>query len=459
MEIICEKYILLDCLYQTEVNTIYLTEHKSLHTKRIIKKMKKENNFQLPEVEILRQLSHPNIPKIIDVLEDETHIFLIRDYAPGKNLEEWMEEKDRFEEDELRKIGLQLADVLSYLHDSLDKPIIYRDLKPENIILDTKGYLYLIDFGIARQVRPDRRQDTHFLGTKAYAAPEQFGVFQSDQKSDIYAYGMTLYYLLSRHKITSPPYQRLDRDQWLGDYSQDLVALIYDCSQPQREKRPDSFREIKDLLSRGDQGEGQEEIPSSALVYLGLRRGAGTSFVLYAQAYKMAKGGKEVAILDWSDQQQITKLAYVLEEVESKKHSIRLDGMEIFPKNKGCHLPPNWQTYDRIFIDYGLISGEKIKQLAGLKDNIRLVSSAAIWDMVDFDEMMFNYRLIDYHFIINLGEEDRLQDLRQDYPDTIFEAFPYQKSIYDYGNQVPTKAKEISSNKWLEKAKQMKWFK
>lgn len=453
MDIICEKYTILKCLHQTEANVIYLTEHMGLQTKRIVKKMRKENNFQLPEIEILKQLSHPNIPQIIDVLEDDEFVYLIREYAQGKNLEEWMAEKNGFGEDLLIRIAGQLADVLSYLHEGLDRPIIYRDLKPENIILDANGYLALIDFGIARYADPERTQDTNFLGTKAYAAPEQFGVFRSDEKSDIYAFGMTLYYLLSHHQITSLPYQRKEMSSWLKEYSEDLVKLIYECSEPKREKRPQSFAEIKERLSElGLKRERKPQLPDHASLYLGIRPGAGTSFVTYAHAFAAAQNGQKVAILDWSERQQIIKLSLVAEEVEIKKHCFQLDQMEIFPLNKNQSGPANWQDYDRIFIDGGVLTSEKRKQFAEQQRNIWLVCSGAAWDMADFDDMMFNEQLIEYRFLLNLAEDDLLERLQRDYPETEFALFPYQKSLHSYAGQNPNKT-EIVKDSWFDKTK------
>lgn len=429
-QIICGKYLILECLHQSENNTVYLTENQSLHSKRIIKQMKKQENFQLAEVDILKELSHANIPKIIDVLEDDDFIFLIREYAEGQNLEEWAAGKERIEEAEVLRVAEQLAEVLRYLHEGLENPIIYRDLKPENIILDQNQNLFLIDFGIARYATPERKKDTLFLGTKAYAAPEQFGVLRSDEKSDIYAYGMTLYYLISRHKISDPPYKRLEPENWSKFYAEDLIALIYRCSEPQRERRPDSFSEICGQLKELQQKEaGPAALPEQAEVYLGIRRGVGTSFVACAHAFRAAAGGGKTALLDWSESQQIAKLVYTSPEVRVKKDSFMLNGLDIFPSNKDKRLPLKWQEYDRIFIDYGLLTQEKRKILRPFQEQLRFVAAGAAWDMVDLDEVIFNEKLIDGCFILNLADESCLAGLKGEYPETRFELFPYQKSM------------------------------
>jgi peptide/nickel transport system substrate-binding protein/oligopeptide transport system substrate-binding protein len=93
-------------------------------------------------------------------------------------------------------IGIQICDVLTYLH-TRRPPVIFRDIKPDNIMRAADGTIYLVDFGIARHFRPGLRRDTQLLGSPGYAAPEQYGSAQTDERSDIYSLGATLRMLLS----------------------------------------------------------------------------------------------------------------------------------------------------------------------------------------------------------------------------------------------------------------------
>lgn len=90
----------------------------------------------------------------------------------------------------------KLCDAVSELHEAFDPPIVHRDLKPANIMLSGAG-LTVIDFGIARTFRVDADEDTRHFGTRAYAPPEQFGYGQTDVRSDVYALGLLLYFLLT----------------------------------------------------------------------------------------------------------------------------------------------------------------------------------------------------------------------------------------------------------------------
>ena len=96
--------------------------------------------------------------------------------------------------------------MLGYLH-SQKPPCIYRDVKPANMILRPDNTVALIDFGIARTYKPGQREDTVILGTRGYAAPEQFGGSQTDARTDIFGLGMTMFRLVTGINPTEPPYE------------------------------------------------------------------------------------------------------------------------------------------------------------------------------------------------------------------------------------------------------------
>ena len=153
-------------------------------------------NFKI-EAKILWALNHPNLPALTGFFFQNQRYFLVMEYIDGNTLEELLE-RNRAPFTERRVLGWarQLCDVLEYLH-SQRPPIIFRDFKPGNIMLARNGQIKLIDFGIARFFRSTSSQDTQVLGTPGYAPPEQYGKSQTDERSDIYALGMTLFHLLT----------------------------------------------------------------------------------------------------------------------------------------------------------------------------------------------------------------------------------------------------------------------
>ncbi|MCR5670033.1 MAG: serine/threonine protein kinase [Butyrivibrio sp.] len=182
----------------------------------------------MSEIDILRQISHKRIPKVVEVCEDA----VVLEYFPGNTLQRILSEKKSLSEAEVIRIGLELLQILQYLH-SREKPVIYRDLKPSNIILGPDGHAALIDFGAARLFRKGDKADTVNLGTRGFAAPEQYGSLgQTDVRTDIYCFGRTLLQLLGGEEHLSP----------------ELSEVIMKCTMADREDRFGSCREIEEAL-------------------------------------------------------------------------------------------------------------------------------------------------------------------------------------------------------------------
>ncbi|HHW01029.1 MAG TPA: protein kinase [Clostridiaceae bacterium] len=199
-EILEGKYRIIKTLGRGGMGQVYLAENIRLGTLWAVKKIDRQSGGKasLPaEPDILRKLNHPALPRVFDILEDSDSIYIIFDYIEGTSLDKKLEEVGHFPEEVVLEWACQLCDVLSYLHSFKPSPIIYRDMKPSNIILTPEGQIKLIDFGTAREYKEGAESDTTYIGTRGYAAPEQYGCGQTDVASDIYSLGMTLRHLLT----------------------------------------------------------------------------------------------------------------------------------------------------------------------------------------------------------------------------------------------------------------------
>ena len=150
----------------------------------------KQINFVGLPYKILKNNPHELWAKIFFCVEDDNKTFVVEEFFSGENLSAKI-----LTESQAKNFILQLCDGLKILH---ELGIIHRDIKPSNLILQGDK-IKLIDFDAARIFSADKSEDTNFLGTKGYAAPEQFGFAQTDLRSDIFSLGKTFQKLLGKN--------------------------------------------------------------------------------------------------------------------------------------------------------------------------------------------------------------------------------------------------------------------
>jgi serine/threonine-protein kinase len=168
----------------------------------------------LREATVLARLDHPNLPKVSDFFSVGSRDYLVMDYVPGKDLRTLMQEAKQagifLPEGDVLNWASQLCDALTYLH-SQEPPILHRDIKPGNLKLTPSGLLKLVDFGLVKVLAPGEVTITILQGqgTALYTPLEQYGgdSGHTDVRSDIYAFGSTLYHLLTNR----PPLDARER--------------------------------------------------------------------------------------------------------------------------------------------------------------------------------------------------------------------------------------------------------
>ncbi|XEC92574.1 serine/threonine protein kinase [Paenibacillus tarimensis] len=155
----------------------------------------------LEEARLLMKLNHPRLPAIADYFpldrSHPEHSILIMELIEGCTLQKLTVNREAtLEFQDVVHIAVQLCETLIYLHRQ-HPPVIHRDLKPANVMVLPGGDIKLIDLGIARQYKEGQSEDTLWLGTPGFAAPEQSGGRQSDPRADQYGLGALLYHMLS----------------------------------------------------------------------------------------------------------------------------------------------------------------------------------------------------------------------------------------------------------------------
>jgi serine/threonine protein kinase len=156
------------------------------------------------EATVLARLDHPNLPKVSDFFSSGQRDYLVMDYVPGNDLRSMMLDARRhnifLKEKDVLNWANQLADALSFLHKQ-EPSIVHRDIKPSNLKITPNGLLKLVDFGLVKIMAPEEVTITVIQGqgTALYTPLEQYGGdgLHTDVRADIYAFGATLYHLLT----------------------------------------------------------------------------------------------------------------------------------------------------------------------------------------------------------------------------------------------------------------------
>jgi len=215
-EVLRGRYRIRRIIGQGGIGCIYLADDQRLegrqcavkeveHDRSLSPEMFKEARDQFQrEATVLARLDHPNLPKVSDYFSIGSRDYLVMDYVPGKDLRTLMLEARNhgnfLQERDVLNWASQLSDALTYLHEQ-DSPILHRDIKPCNMKVTPSGLLKLVDFGLVKLLAPGEVTVTILQGqgTALYTPLEQYGgdSGHTDVRSDIYAFGATLYHLLT----------------------------------------------------------------------------------------------------------------------------------------------------------------------------------------------------------------------------------------------------------------------
>lgn len=256
---IAGKYEIVRQIGEGGMSRVYLAMDIKLNKQWAVKEIKPTNNpaeekiireSLVTETNMIKQFDHPALPRITDLINEDGILYVVMDYIEGEPLSRIIKEQGAQSQEDVIEWGKQLCDALDYLH-TRTPSVIYRDMKPGNIMLKPDGTIKIIDFGIAREYREEQAtekgklDDTTMLGTKGYAAPEQFGgLGQTDARTDVYCLGATMYHLITGKSPAEPPYVMHPIRQVDASFSPGLEKIISKATQQNPDKRYDSCAEM-----------------------------------------------------------------------------------------------------------------------------------------------------------------------------------------------------------------------
>lgn len=211
-EELSSQFDVMECLAHSNFGETLLLAEKGSGRLHVLKcRNKPEIDEGKREADALRGLRHKGLPRLVQVVETDDAIFVLRRYEDGVTLEQFVDENGPLGAELAASVAIDVCETLEFLH-SQPAPIIHRDIKPSNIIINPAiGKVTLIDFGISRKYSKSAVSDTSCLGTRNFAPPEQYGFSQTDRRTDIYALGVALRFMLTCSTDEKIPDRRLER--------------------------------------------------------------------------------------------------------------------------------------------------------------------------------------------------------------------------------------------------------
>jgi len=258
-KILNNRYLVIKGIAGGGFGTVYLVRDLNLPDKYwALKEMQQteygdneifKRSFKV-EAEMLSRLDHPSIPRISDFFIEDNKLYLIMDYVKGETLKskiKKIKKSELFSEDLAIKWAIDICNVLEYLH-TREEPVVFRDLKPDNIMIADTGDLKLIDFGISRVFMGSKSATTKYaLLTEGYAPQEQW-LGKAEPRSDIYALGATLFYILSgiHPKEVAPEFPLLRK--YYSSLSHVLEKIVAKAVEPKMSDRYQTVASLKEDL-------------------------------------------------------------------------------------------------------------------------------------------------------------------------------------------------------------------
>lgn len=195
-----EHWTVYECLKESEDSSIFLVKETATGILCVLKwGRNRQTEFLRNEMEIMKKMADrklSGIPKAYRIFEENGEVYLVREYIEGMSLAQMVLQKGGISEAEICRNSRKICQTAEQFQNP-DEPMIHRDIKPENIVVTPGGEVVFIDFGTMRSYKKDGSRDTFVVGTRGTAAPEQYGYTQTDQRTDVYAIGQTMLYMVS----------------------------------------------------------------------------------------------------------------------------------------------------------------------------------------------------------------------------------------------------------------------
>lgn len=424
-EIWFQKYQILGLLGKGGNAKVYLAEHIKLKSLRAIKFISKNHPLyerQCKEAFLLKNLKHSLIPIIYDIEENEDGSYIIEQYVEGETLKNIILKQGPFREDIIIQFGLQLCDLIQYLH-SAQRPILYIDLKPENIILcgDT---LKLVDFGSALYL-DEVTEQTGYLATEGYAAPELYTNNRIDGRCDVYGIGVLLYYMATGRSVIQEKGKAGHIDS-CDSCSKRLKKVINQCLKYYPSQRYSSIIKLRTHLSGLKQLE-QYQTKSSHTVTIaiaGSQPRIGVTHLAFRICNYFIEKGQPCLYQEKNNSGCVWSMRSCYEEVVIHDGCYVIEGIPMMANVQCCM--PSLEGYQVIIQDFGYLTTDNLAEYLSAEVRL-LVLGAKDWELDHTEkavQMTTEYK--DVFYLFNYLSGRQFQNMIKSINKNVCHRIPYE---------------------------------
>lgn len=416
------KYKIIKLLGEGATAKVYLAEHILLNQLRAVKTISKklESYEQIKqEAQLLIQLKSPYIPLVFDVEEDNDNLYIIEEYVEGESLLSFRGKSRRLSEVTIIELTLQICELIQYLH-SMEYSILYLDLKPSNLMI-SNGCMKLIDFGAAR--RKADQVGKPKLGTRGFAAPEQYSDQILSETCDLYGIGMLICYLATGNLYMS--LNELKQKLRTSGYSNGLYQLILKAIKHNPCERYQSvkvlIKRLENLRNQKRQKNNQEE-SSKKIALIGSQGHIGVTHLAFELLSYLTKQNQDTLYVECNESNILPVLCDGAKN--ESKESMTYQNCKLAKQEwleKGFE-----KLYDYIIYDYGIATNENQMQFLSADIKIVVIGGAA-WELRESSVCLQKFR--SYHgvsYVVNHVDAKQFYFMAKQFQQTSVHRMPYE---------------------------------
>lgn len=319
---------------------MYLARHLQLDEYRAIKEVPKSDvSYQQfrKEALLLKRLRHPGIPIVYDLEEESNYSYLIEEFLEGDSLYDLIKKKGHLNREAVIRYGIQICDLVHYLHSAEEFPILYLDLQPRNLLL-CHEQIKLLDFDHADTLEEANKSPDRY-GTPGYCAPEQQEEGELGTYTDVYQIGAVLAYLLTGHRQTEELHEEL---------AGPLGTVIRRCLRRDKKERYLSAFELKQDLEKLYVNQ-----TSLIIAFAGTHSGAGVTHLAIGFCSYLIKHGHPCLYEEWNHSNHVRHMAENLRKETDSYGIYSIFGLPMKPRyGNAIHLKSC--SYPIVVRDYGV---------------------------------------------------------------------------------------------------------